>query len=300
MGGGFYSSANASTRNATLNYSSVTANSLGTAFKQQAERKAHESMASQNVILREARDSDDHPNTIPVQLYLDVTGSMGGIPASLISGDFIKLMSQLLQRVHKDVCLMFGAIGDHECDNFPLQIGQFEASDELLEMWLTRTYIEKGGGGNTGESYLLAWYFAAWHTKTDSFEKRGQKGIVITIGDEPCLMTLPNKAIQEVMGESAVLSQKGYYTAEELLKLASMENHVFHINLASNAQSKWEQIAPEHVIYVDSQNKVVDAILAKTEQFYKKSGNSNSKMDFKNSAPTKDSSKPSVKPEEIL
>ena len=113
-------------------------------------------------------------------------------------------------------------------------------------------------------------------------------------------MTLPNKAIQEVMGESAVLSQKGYYTAEELLKLASMENHVFHINLASNAQSKWEQIAPEHVIYVDSQNKVVDAILAKTEQFYKKSGNSNSKMDFKNSAPTKDSSKPSVKPEEIL
>jgi hypothetical protein len=69
--------------------------------------------------------------------------------------------------------------------------------------------------GNAGESYLLAWYFAAFHTRTDAFEKRNQKGILFTVGDEPCLKVLPASAIREIMGTG-----QQTYTHYELLEEA--------------------------------------------------------------------------------
>ena len=86
---------------------------------------------------------------------------------------------------------MFGAIGDHECDSCPLQVGQFESGDVELDMWLTRTFLEKGGGGNNGESYGLAWFMANNFIRTDAKDKRQQKGFVLTIGDEPVLHNYP-------------------------------------------------------------------------------------------------------------
>ena len=69
-------------------------------------------------------------------------------------------MDKIIQSGIKDPQVLFLAIGDHECDTSPLQVGQFESSDELLEHWLTHVWLEGGGGGNRGESYALAWHFA--------------------------------------------------------------------------------------------------------------------------------------------
>lgn len=115
-------------------------------FKQQRERKIHDSMSPQGIVVRECRDSDVHPNTIPIILTLDVTGSMGAIPRQLIADGLPTMMGTLIQNGVPDASLMFMAIGDHECDRFPLQVGQFESGDEELDMWLTRTYLEGGGG----------------------------------------------------------------------------------------------------------------------------------------------------------
>lgn len=119
-------------------------------FSQSKERKIHEQMNPANIVFRECCDSEAHPNTIPVQLYLDVTGSMGKIPHELIKDGLPTMVGSLIQNGIKDVSLMFGAIGDHECDKFPLQVAQFESGDAELDMWLTRTYLEGGGGGNAG------------------------------------------------------------------------------------------------------------------------------------------------------
>lgn len=230
-------------------------------FTQSKERRAHNDMRPNGVVKRECRDSVNHPNTVPVQLYLDVTGSMGHIPHEMIKDGLPTLMSTLIQSGVTDASLMFGAIGDHECDNEPLQIGQFESGDAELDMWLTRTYLEGGGGGNAGESYPLAWYFAANHVETDAFSQRGKKGFIFTIGDEPFLKNLPASAVKSIMGSSAV--GQGNYTAEELLAAAQKENHVYHIFLehgGRSCDSAWKQLLGDNLIVISDYREVAKII----------------------------------------
>jgi hypothetical protein len=231
-------------------------------FTQNVERKCHKDMDPKNVLRRECRDSVAHPNAIPILLFLDVTGSMGHIPHEMIKDGLPTLMGTLIQKGVQDAALMFGAIGDHENDRVPLQIAQFESGDAELDMWLTRSYLEGGGGGNAGESYLLAWYFAANHVSTDAFEKRGQKGFLITIGDEPCLRNLPVTAVKGIMGDTAV--GQGNFTREELLAAAQEKNHVYHIQINHGSRGcdpAWKEMLGANLIEI-SDYKTISKVIA--------------------------------------
>jgi hypothetical protein len=238
-------------------YDSKSANDI---FIQNSLRMAHESMNSKGITFREARDSDVHPNSIPIILGLDVTGSMGHIPHELIKEGLPKLMGGIIQGGIPDPALLFLGIGDHECDRYPLQVGQFESGDKELDMWLTRTYLEGGGGGNPGESYLLAWYFAAFHTKTDAYEKRNQKGVLFTIGDEPCLKVLPGSAIKEIMGVSSHT-----YTEIELLTEAKKKYDVYHLSVlhssgAEFAEKSWKELLGQNCISIKDHKQIANVI----------------------------------------
>lgn len=191
------------------------------------QRQMNPDMNIKNKI-RECRDSEEHPETLPIIIGLDVTGSMGAIPHRLVTQDFPNIMKKIMDAgiAHPQVC--FVGIGDHECDNAPLQVGQFEASDELLDTWLRKLYIEGGGGANTGESYHLAWWLAARHTDIDSFTKRGQKGILITIGDEPTLKSLTKGECESIFGTAPQTAQ---VTASQMLKEAQTMWNVYHVNV---------------------------------------------------------------------
>ncbi|GAA3759737.1 hypothetical protein [Flavobacterium ginsengiterrae] len=257
MGGTRYDFGARESRAKKVGYASKSA---GEIFTQNALRVAHESMNPNGVIVREARDSEVHPNTVPIILGLDVTGSMGHIPHELIKEGLPKLMGGIIQGGVPDPALLFLGIGDHECDRYPLQVGQFESGDEELDMWLTRTYIEGGGGGNAGESYLLAWYFAAFHTKTDAFEKRGQEGLLFTVGDEPGLKTLPASAIKEIMGQG-----QQTYTHLELLAEAQKRYDVYHISVlhsgqAINADVEWKELLGQNCLSIEDHREIPNVI----------------------------------------
>lgn len=247
MGHSSYSTNTRSIRAASAGYFTATVDSI---FTQSKEGKMHKEMDPSGILKRESRDSETHPNTIPIQLYLDVTGSMGRIPHEMIKDGLPTLMGSLIQNGIKDAALMFGAIGDHECDKCPLQVAQFESGDEELDLWLTRTFLEGNGGGNSGESYLLAWYFAGNHVSTDAFQKRGTKGFVITIGDEPCLKNLPATAVKEIMGSTAI--GQGNYSREELLDKARIQNHVYHIHVdhGRECDPSWKEMLRKNLIVV--------------------------------------------------
>ncbi len=228
MGNTIYDTASRSVRSSKIGYATK---SVGEIFTQQRERKAHAEMDPKNIKIRECRDSEAHPAVIPVILGLDVTGSMGHIPHQLIKDGLPTLMGGMIQK-GVDASLLFVACGDHECDKYPLQAGQFESGDAELDLWLTRTYLEGGGGGNAGESYLLAWHFAVNKVVTDSWDKRKQKGFLFTVGDEPNLPILPGSAIEQIYGEPAQT-----VTAAELLAAAQEKFQVYHLHIARGYRS---------------------------------------------------------------
>lgn len=262
MGGGGYSSSMRSTRAATSGYYTKSANEIFTS------RSLDSEMAPNKALLRESCDSDEHPNSVPVIIGLDLTGSMGQVPHELVKDGLPTMMDNIIGNGVPDPQVLFLGIGDHECDQAPLQVGQFESSDELLDKWLTTTYIESGGGGNGGESYLLAWYYAANHTVIESFTKRGQKGFLFTIGDEPTLNTLPKGAVQNLMGRGSDFSSD-YKTssAAELLALASESYEIYHIHVQNTYNGKkqsvvdgWREILGENLLVAQSHEMVADII----------------------------------------
>jgi hypothetical protein len=220
-------------------------------------------MNPKGVDLRESRDSTEHPRSLAIVLALDVTGSMGSIPHHLVRDGLPEVMATILKGGAPDSQVLFMGIGDHECDSAPLQIGQFESSDELLDKWLTDLWLEGGGGGNNGESYMLAWMFAGRHTSIDCWEKRKQKGFLFTVGDEPCLPSLSANAIKNIMGAA----EASTISSAELLDKAREMYNVYHLHLLEGSNGKradvqngWKELMGDNVVFVENHRKIHEVI----------------------------------------
>jgi len=179
--------------------------------------------------VRESRDGPLNPQSTAIILASDVTGSMGAIAEQMIRSGLDTTMREILERKPvPDPQVMAMAIGDAECDRAPLQVTQFEADIRLAEQ-LQALWIEGGGGGNRGESYHLAWAYAAMRTSIDCFEKRGKKGYLFTIGDEPILPGVSGHNLSRVLGGAF----PGGLSSAEMLGMASRTWDVFHILLTT-------------------------------------------------------------------
>lgn len=258
MGGGAdYSHISRSLRSEEMGYATK---SVQQTFKQ---RKLHTKMDPNGVKLRESRDSEAHPISLAIAIALDLTGSMGYIPGELVKDGLPEIVKLITEAGIPNPQLMFLGVGDHECDQSPLQVGQYETSDDLLDFWLTNVWLEGGGGPNGGESYSLAHYFAGYHTVLDCFEKRGQKGFLFTIGDEPNLKNYPGRDIDAIMGSQGTPS----YTSKELVAKAQETYHVYHLHVShgrssSDAPSNWKELLGQRCITVNNY-KEIPAIIAK-------------------------------------
>ena len=236
--------------------------SLNDTFEQNKRSMIHESMDPKSVKIRECRDSENHPNTVPIVLGMDVTGSMGKIPHDLVKTGLPKLMSSIIDNGVPDASLLFIAVGDHKSDNYPLQVGQFESGDTELDMWLTRTYLEGNGGGNGGESYSLVWDFTNRFVVTDAWEKRKQKGFVFTFGDEPFHDGIPasflNGIYTEANVESTVMNKD---ILEELHKKWHFVHiHISHGSKSSSVEDGLKNMLGENMIVTEDYTKIPDLI----------------------------------------
>lgn len=172
-------------------------------------------------VMRECKDSNEHPNTIPVILALDVTGSMGPTAAE-VAKRLNELMTQVFSSV-PDVEFMIMGIGDVYCDSAPIQISQFESDIRIAE-WTDKIYFEGGGGGNGFESYTAAWYMGLKHCDLDCW-KRGKKGIIITLGDEPLNPYMQKEPLMRATGDAL---ETDVETAS-LYPLAQEKFDIYHI-----------------------------------------------------------------------
>ena len=260
MGHGGYDSGTRMKRAVDVGYYSKSSNEIFTS------RNINSAMNPFGVKLRESRDSKEHPESLALVLGLDLTGSMGSIPNHLVKDGLPTIISNIQKKGIKDPQMLFVGVGDHECDKAPLQVGQFESSDELMDKWLTTIYLEGGGGGNEGESYLLAWYFAGYRTATDCFEKRNQKGFLFTIGDEPTLKCVPTRYMSAIMGEG----QYEDFTSDKLLAKAMETYNVFHVHVKETSagsrrdvQDGWKQLMSDNLIIANRHEEIPELIASK-------------------------------------
>jgi len=257
MGGGTYSVMGRTDRAISSGYYDGSNDDI---FK---NRRLSNGMNPNGIKIRESRDSKEHPNSLSIILALDVTGSMGQIPNLLVKDGLPNIMNGIFKAGIKDPQILFLGIGDHTCDRAPLQVGQFESNDELLDKWLTDIFLESGGGGNNGESYLLAWYFAAKHTDIDCFEKRGKKGYLFTIGDEPVLKSISKETLKQLMGDGEYRN----YTCYELLEEARKKYEVYHIHIREtytgsfdSTINDWKEILGDNLIVLQSHKTLAKVI----------------------------------------
>ena len=219
--------------------------------------------------LRESVDSIDNPQSTPVIIAGDVTGSMGMLAELLMKTALNTTFIELIKRAPvPDVHVMAMGIGDAYWDSAPLQVTQFEADIRIAEQ-LADLWLEGGGGANHGESYSLAHAFAGLKTVHDSFRKRGRKGFLFTLGDEPVLDGVTKEQMKDVLGIDA---QSGL-SARECVELASRTYEVFHIivdgsyartNLAG-VRASWDPILPQRVLHLKDPAKLSETIVSTIE-----------------------------------
>lgn len=235
-----------------------------------ASRSINKNLDPKGVKIRESRDSADNPNSTPVIVALDVTGSMG-ILADVIAREGLgTLFTSILDRKPiSDPHVMFMAVGDANYDSAPLQVSQFEADNRIVEQ-LTQIFLEHGGGGNSFESYNLPWYFAAFHTAHDSIEKRGKRGYLFTVGDEEAPRALTKAQVKHFIGDD----MEAEFTPLEMLELAQRMYDVFHIVIKEGNHAKanlravmdsWYTMLGQRVIPLDDHKKLAETIVSAIE-----------------------------------
>lgn len=225
MGGGVWTSASYNTATRSMGF--LDSASLSNASVQEVYREHYlNPILNPHGVIRECCDSEEHPETVPVILALDVTGSMGHA-ATTCAGKLDEIMTELYGQI-KDVEFMMMGIGDLAYDDAPIQASQFESDIRILDQ-TTKIYFEGGGGGNSFESYTAAWYFGLHNTRLDCW-KRGKKGVIITLGDEPLNPYLPGAALGEVLGCNAQ-----DVDTEELYKEVTEKFDVYHIAITDES-----------------------------------------------------------------
>lgn len=237
-------------------------------------------------IMRECCDNDEHPNTVPVVLSLDVTGSMGDAAVE-IAKKLNVIMTKLYEKV-TDVEFMIMGIGDLSYDDCPIQISQFESDIRIAEQ-LDKLYFEFGGGGNGFESYTVAWYMGSRHTKLDCLS-RGKKGIIITIGDEQLNPYLPLRGRYCGLEDATGDKLQADIETKDLYEETSKKFNIYHLDVQHGRRWDEDEIETSFKKYLKDDhfrrvsmdsiaNEIVDIVVSevennKTEEPVVTSGNS--------------------------
>ncbi|MCR4767388.1 MAG: hypothetical protein K5875_05455 [Saccharofermentans sp.] len=202
--------------------------------------------------MRESRDSEDSPESTPIIISFDDTGSMGYLATEIATNSLNKTVTEIYDKNPVTnphvMCAAYGNAGDVA----PLQVTQFEADikivEQLLDLWMVLR-----GRGDSGDP--LIWYFAAKHTSIDSYEKRGKKGFLFTIGDDTIKGSIAGHYIKEIFDDDEYYTK--YLAPEEILAMAREKYHVFHIvtkPLNANVYNTWRKLLPDSTALVSSDN----------------------------------------------
>lgn len=214
--------------------------------------------------VRESCDSAQNPQSTPVIIGVDETGSMGVLAEEIIKKGLGIIVQGIYDRKPvTDPHVLLAAIGDAYCDTSPIQTTQFEA-DVCLTKQVEKFYIEGNGGGNGGESYPIVWWFAMNKTRCDAINKNHRMGYLFTVGDEAPHKVLTKEQISRFLGGNV----EADVSIEQLLEDVSRDWNVFHLITPTgethrqNAVRVWRELLGERAIEVADHNRLGEIIVS--------------------------------------
>lgn len=221
---------------------------------------------------RESRDSAAHPETTPLIMALDVTGSMDMLADHLAKSGLGPTYEETIRRgTVPGAQLLVMGVGDPEArDEAPLQVTQFESDTKSAIAQIERIWLEKGGGGNGYEGYLLPWYFAAFKTETDAWAKRRKKGFLFTVGDEQAQPRLRRQDVLKVFGDTV----QDDLSAQDLLQVVSRNWEVFHVvveeghharQYPAQVRKSWTDLLGQRVLFLSDHTKLPELVVSAIE-----------------------------------
>lgn len=214
--------------------------------------QCHPLMNPKGVRVREGRDGADHPQSLGIAFSLDITGSMGEIPRLMATQQLPAFMKILTDCQISDPQILFMAVGDALHNAAPLQVGQFESTAELMDQWLTWTYLEGGGGGNGMEDYELGMYFLAAHTEMDCVVKRKKRGYLFMTGDEIPYPTLSKHVVETVIGDKLDEDLSCEEIVAEVQKAYIPFFMIPDQARAKRCERRWRDLLGDHVLCLES------------------------------------------------
>ena len=213
--------------------------------------------------MRESRDSEDSPNSTPVILGFDVTGSMDYLAVEIATNSLNKTITELYDKKPITnphvMCAAFTAPRYNRDLILPgsLQVTQFEADIRVVEQLLD---LNVKFGGNKYSYDDLVWYFAARHTDIDCFKKRGKKGYIFCIGDEICGADdgsfLRPVDLLNIYGDEDI---SDHLNNRQIYDMASEKYEIFHIVTLmrwreERAFNTWNHFMPGRVATIKSED----------------------------------------------
>jgi hypothetical protein len=216
------------------------------------QTQCHPLMDPKGVRLRECRDGADHPQSLGIVFALDITGSMGEIPKLIATKQLPSFMKILTDCQIQDPQILFMAVGDATYNRASLQVGQFESTAQLMDQWLTSSYLEGGGGGNGMENYELGLYFLATHTEMDCMVKRNKRGYLFMTGDENPYPILSRHIVDTVIGDRLDEDLRCEEIVAEVQKTFVPFFIIPDRGRARQCERRWRDLLGDHVLCLES------------------------------------------------
>lgn len=211
-------------------------------------------------MMRECATSDEHPYPTPIVIGLDVTAS--NQTACYATHANLPKLFGTLQACVSDPQVMMAAIGDANCDHFPLQVGDFE-SDNRVDAQIEAMILEMGGGGQHHETYELLLYFLVQHTMLQAFYTQRRKGFVFLIGDEMPYDMVDRYQVRRFIGDTIL---EDIPTAQ-VVKTLSEQYHVYFLfqkqspsHTERQVMPTWRDLLGENALILDDPNNVCSVI----------------------------------------
>lgn len=203
-------------------------------------------------------------NANPIICAIDVTGSMGDW--SKIIWDKLPMFygQIMIQNYLSDPSISFAAIGDSRCDEAPLQITEF-AQGSAIDDWISKLWLEGGGGAQHYETYELAAYYYAKHCSIPNAHYSKIKPFFFLTGDEGFYPAVRIDDIAHMFGDHI----RAGITSEEIFTELKSKFNVFLLHKPYSIEKKelrilaqWQHVlGSSHVIILQEPKAVVDLML---------------------------------------